>query len=40
MQSSSLVHEMKGFQFPFGVLNISEAQISKTLIKKRYLPKD
>jgi hypothetical protein len=32
---SSLIHEMKGNQFPFGVFNDSEMGCRKILIKKR-----
>lgn len=40
MNSSSLVHEMKGTQFPFGVLKVSEDEVRKAFIKKRYVFKD
>lgn len=40
MQSASVVHEMKGIQFPFGVLNVHESLLNKTLVKKRYHPRD
>lgn len=40
LMSTNIVHEMKGTQFPFGVLNVDESQLSKTLIKKKYLFKD
>jgi serine/threonine protein kinase len=35
-----LTHEMKGTQFPFGVLKIEEQDIRKAFVKKRYLFKD
>jgi len=35
-----LVHEMKGIQFPFGVLNVSDSEIKKVLVKKKYMFKD
>jgi hypothetical protein len=31
---------MRGSQFPFGVLNITESEAAKTLVKKRYVFKD
>jgi hypothetical protein len=33
--SNSLIYEMKGNQFPFGVLNDSPSDSKKILIKKR-----
>lgn len=35
-----IIHEMKGTQFPFGVLNVNESEVKKVLVKKRYLFKD
>lgn len=32
---SSMIHEMKGNQFPFGLLNDSKVESKKILIKKR-----
>lgn len=40
MNSSSFVHEMKGTQFPFGVLKVNEDEVRKAYIKKRYVFKD
>lgn len=40
MSSGALVHEMRGMQFPFGVLKVEEDQIRKAFIKKRYVFKD
>ena len=38
--ADSLVHEMKGTQFPFGVLRIADHQMRKSFVKKRYYFKD
>lgn len=40
MNSGTLVHEMRGIQFPFGVLKVEEDQVRKAFIKKRYPFKD
>ena len=40
LTAGSLVHEMKGTQFPFGVLKVDEGDIRKAFIKRRYQFKD
>ena len=40
LNSGSLVHEMKGMQFPFGVLRLEGEETGKAFIKKRYIYKD
>jgi hypothetical protein len=38
--NNPVVHEMKGIQFPFGVLNVFDSEIKKVLVKKKYIFKD
>lgn len=40
MNTASFIHEMRGTQFPFGFLNVSDSDAAKTLIKIRYSFKD
>jgi hypothetical protein len=40
MNSGTLVHEMRGTQFPFGVLKVEEDGARKAFVKKRYFFKD
>lgn len=39
-EGNALIHEMKGVQFPFGILNVNDSQAKKVLVKKKYLFKD
>ena len=40
LNTDNLVHEMKGVQFPFGVLKVEEHQIRKSFVKKKYYFRD
>jgi hypothetical protein len=35
-----LLHDMKGTQFPFGVLSVEGQELKKMLVRKKYIFKD